>query len=277
MANVKISQITNGDVNRNLAATDLLEIENAGGDSYYITGTDLTSGIVTTALVSAVGAVMLTDFNAQTILSAVSDNTPVALTVTEQSLVGRITAGNIAALTATQVRTLLNVEDGADVTDATNVNAAGAVMESDYNAQTVLSATSDNTPVALTVSEETVVGRITGGNVGAINPSTVRRPITTLNTGTIFSLSHAGNIVEMNSTNTVYLTIPINAGIAFPVGTAIDIVQYGVAGVNVTTSVGVTLVRRSAFTLALAGQYSVATIYKRATDEWVLAGDLTTA
>jgi hypothetical protein len=207
MANVKISEITNGEIGRNLATSDLLEIETTGGDSYYINGTHLTSGLVTTALVSAVGAVMLTDFNAQTILSAVVDNTPTALTITEES----------------------------------------------------------------------VVGRITGGNVGAINPSTVRRPITTLTTGTIFSLSHAGNIVEMNSTNTVYLTIPINAGIAFPVGTAIDIVQYGVAGVNVTTSVGVTLVRRAAFTLALAGQYSVATIYKRATDEWVLAGDLTTA
>ena len=29
------------------------------------------------------------------------------------------------------MRTIINVEDGADVTDATNVNAAGAVMNSD--------------------------------------------------------------------------------------------------------------------------------------------------
>ena len=40
-------------------------------------------------------------------------------------------ARNPLALTATQVRTLLNVEDNADVTDATNVAAAGAVMEGD--------------------------------------------------------------------------------------------------------------------------------------------------
>ncbi len=55
-------------------------------------------------------------FDANTILKADADNTPAALTVAEQRLVGRITAGVIAALTAAQVRTLLNVADGADVT-----------------------------------------------------------------------------------------------------------------------------------------------------------------
>jgi hypothetical protein len=52
-------------------------------------------------------------FDANTILAATTDNTPAAVTVGEQTLVGRITAGNITALTTTQVRTLLNVEDGA--------------------------------------------------------------------------------------------------------------------------------------------------------------------
>lgn len=65
------------------------------------------------------GAVLETLFNANTILKADTDNTPAALTVAEQTLVGRITAGVITALTATQVRTLLNVEDGATA-DQTN-------------------------------------------------------------------------------------------------------------------------------------------------------------
>jgi len=42
------------------------------------------------------------------------------------------------------------------------------VMHQLYDAQTVLAATSDNTPVALTVGEQTLVGRITGGDVAAI-------------------------------------------------------------------------------------------------------------
>ena len=45
-------------------------------------------------------------FDAQTILQATSDNTPAALSVTEQTVVGRITSGNIAALSVAQLQTL---------------------------------------------------------------------------------------------------------------------------------------------------------------------------
>lgn len=77
-------------------------------------------------------------FDAQSVLAATADNTPAALTVTEQTFVGRKTGGNVQALSATEARAILNVEDGADVTDATNVANAGAVMESDYSAKGVL-------------------------------------------------------------------------------------------------------------------------------------------
>lgn len=71
-------------------------------------------------------------------------------------------------MTTAYASKLDGIEAGADVTDATNVNAAGAVMESDYDANTILAATSDNTPVALTVGEATMVGRQTGGAIAAI-------------------------------------------------------------------------------------------------------------
>ena len=44
----------------------------------------------------------------------------------------------------------------------------GYVLESLFDAQTVLQATSDDTPVALTVTEQTVVGRLTGANITAV-------------------------------------------------------------------------------------------------------------
>ena len=84
--------------------------------------------------VNAAGAVMETDYNANSILAATADDTPAVLTVAEQTLVGRITAGAIAALSTTQIRTLINVEDGADVTDTTNVTSAGALMDSEVDA-----------------------------------------------------------------------------------------------------------------------------------------------
>lgn len=83
--------------------------ENGGADEISVVGL---SGLladdqhVLDAEVTAV-AVALTLYDAQTILAAVSDNTPVAVTVGEQTLVGRITGGNIAALTVAQAITLL--------------------------------------------------------------------------------------------------------------------------------------------------------------------------
>ena len=65
-------------------------------------------------------------FDANTILAADTDDTPAALTVAEQTIVGRITSGNITALTAAEVRTLINVADGADVTGSNAPQAHAA-------------------------------------------------------------------------------------------------------------------------------------------------------
>ncbi len=59
------------------------------------------------------GAVIKNDFDANTILKADTDNTPIPLTVGEQTFVGRKTGGNIAALTPAEARVILNVQDGA--------------------------------------------------------------------------------------------------------------------------------------------------------------------
>ena len=73
-------------------------------------------------------------FNAQTILAAVSDNTPVAVSVDPSRFIGRTDISDISELTSAAALTILNVESGADVTDATNVAAAGAVMDGDFAA-----------------------------------------------------------------------------------------------------------------------------------------------
>jgi hypothetical protein len=49
----------------------------------------------------------------------------------------------------------------------------GYVLESLFDAQTILQATADNTPTPLTVGEQTIVGRITGGNITALTPAQV--------------------------------------------------------------------------------------------------------
>lgn len=63
-------------------------------------------------------------YDANTILAANSDDTPVALTVGEQTLVGRITGGNIAALSVAQIKTLLAYAS-TDLSDSASIYRSG--------------------------------------------------------------------------------------------------------------------------------------------------------
>lgn len=89
------------------------------------------------------------------------------------------------------------------------------------------------------------------------------------------ALTDAGKTIEMTSTSANTLTVPSSSSVAFGTATYINIMQYG-AGVT-TISAGSTAINiRSRNGLVLGGQYAMATIYKRAANEWVAGGDLTT-
>ena len=76
------------------------------GELGYATDTDKVY-VGDGATVGNYGFVMDALFDAQSILAATTDNTPAKLTVGEQTIVGRITGGNIAALTVAQLQTLI--------------------------------------------------------------------------------------------------------------------------------------------------------------------------
>ena len=63
-------------------------------------------------------------FDAYTILYADTDNTPAALSIVPSRIMGRAATGGIAALDKAAVLEIINVEDGADVTDVANVTTA---------------------------------------------------------------------------------------------------------------------------------------------------------
>ena len=85
--------------------------------------------------VNSSGAVMESDYTPAFSLLVQQSGTgsPGSLSVATGTIVGRTTSGGseIDDLSPTQVRLLLNVEDGADVTDTTNVTNAGALMDSE--------------------------------------------------------------------------------------------------------------------------------------------------
>jgi hypothetical protein len=80
-------------------------------------------------------------------------------------------------------------------------------------------------------------------------------------------------MVTLTNASAITLTIPTNASVAFPVNTRIDLLQYGAGQVTVGGA-GVTI-NSSGAKLKLTGQYSGASLWKKATDTWVLIGDLT--
>ena len=88
-------------------------------------------------------------------------------------------------------------------------------------------------------------------------------------------LSDAGKIVVMNVAGANNLTVPLNSSVPFDIGTQILIAQYGAGQTTIVATVGVTI-RSSGGKLKLNVQYSLATLIKIATNEWMLAGDITT-
>lgn len=86
-------------------------------------------------------------------------------------------------------------------------------------------------------------------------------------------LSDKGKLIEMDVSTANTLTIPPNASVAFPINTRIDVVQLGTGLTTIEAGSGVTI-RSYEGRSAVNGQYSAATLYKRGTNEWVLAGSL---
>ena len=85
-------------------------------------------------------------------------------------------------------------------------------------------------------------------------------------------LADKGKLVEMSNASANNLTVPLNSSVAYPVGTQINILQTGVGQTTVVATSGVTI--NATPGLKLRTQWSSATLIKRATDTWVLVGDL---
>jgi hypothetical protein len=88
-------------------------------------------------------------------------------------------------------------------------------------------------------------------------------------------LADKAKVVEMSVGSANNLTVPLNATVAFPVGTQLHIVQTGSGQTTVVATGGVTI--NTATTLKLRAQWSAATLIKRAENTWVLVGDLATS
>lgn len=169
----------------------LIKSSNAVGTMAYETATDY----ITKAT-----------FDANTIIKADTDNTPVALTVGEQTLVGRITAGVITALTVSEVRTMLDVAPQGDF-----------VLKATYDANTILAANTDNTPLALTIGASTIVGRTAAGNIAALTPAETMNILWVAAPAALNSTGTAGQIAK--DANWFYICTATNTWKRSPIAT----------------------------------------------------------
>jgi hypothetical protein len=89
---------------------------------------------------------------------------------------------------------------------------------------------------------------------------------------TLTLASHQYKVIEANSSSNITITVPTNAAQAFPVGTVITIVRIGTGEVTISGDSGVTV--NTSLGSRLRVQWSTATLRKRASDTWLLSGDL---
>lgn len=96
-----------------------------------------------------------------------------------------------------------------------------------------------------------------------------------IGTSYTLALSDSGGLVEMDNSSANTVTVPANSTVSFPVGTEVSVVQYGGGTTSIAAASGVTI--RTPETLDLRKQYSMVSLVKRGTDEWVLTGDVAAA
>lgn len=193
------------------------------------------------------------------------------LTCATGKVLGRATSGTgaVEELASTSFgRGTFNLADAAAGRTYFGLGGA-AVLEVGTTAGTVAAGDHTHTFASLTSKPTTLSGYgITDGE-----PLGETTAINTQTASYTLVLTDKGKIVELNNASALNLTVPPNSSVAFPTKSMIEIVQYGAGQVTVVAGSGVTI-RSSSGKLKLTGQYSGATLYKRATDEWVLIGDI---
>ena len=208
---------------------------------------------------------------------------------------GTITAGTNISVSGNQVSTVIDPEF-TDITVTGNVDFTGATItglttlpsQSGNNGKylttdgsTASWATVNATPALNDLTDVTITSSTTNDVVYYNGTTWVNKYVASIPTltnaqsGTTYTLvlGDAGKIVEVGNASAITLTIPTNGSVAYPVGTQITILQTGAGQITVTGPSGGTL--NATPGTKLRAQWSSATLLKRATDTWVLIGDLT--
>ena len=175
------------------------------------------------------------------------------------------------------------------------IDTSGSLLETDFAAKGDLLSASANDTLSvlsvgtngqvLTANSATASGLqwstpdVTLTNAVTLTSKTLTAPIINLAINAQAAayelvLADNGKMVEVSNVSAVTLSIPTNSTAAFATGAQITILQTGAGQVTIAaTTPGTTTVNGSPG-LKLRAQWSSAVCIKRATDSWVVLGDL---
>lgn len=87
----------------------------------------------------------------------------------------------------------------------------------------------------------------------------------------------ADTYIEVTNASAITFTVPANATTAFAIGATITVEQGGAGAVTLAPAVGVILQVASTHTLVTNGQRAVVQLKKKATNTWIVFGNLVAA
>ena len=185
--------------------------------------------------------------------------------------------------------------DGYQLANLTGANVAGevsfaatanAVAGANVSGTVALATTSGTVSTAAqpnitslgTLVDLTVTGNIAGANINAnTNGFAIgykEIPPVVLSANDTLALEDSGKHFRSTTAGNITLSIPTNATVAFPTGTAISIVEQAAGNILVNAISGVTLYQAGNSTAGnrVVSTYGVATLMKVDTDTWFISG-----
>lgn len=206
------------------------------------------------------------------------------------SQITNISTGNIAGSVTNYYNGTVNQKFGAigsgfttygvlAANDAFVYSVGGGISLAAEGSNSIKFGTGSSTPerMRITSTGSVLIGTTTDNSSGA--KLQVSGSITYQNTFNRQSASYTlvltdqNDIVEMNVAGANNLTVPPNSSVAFPIGTEIQVLQYGAGQTTIVAGAGVTLVSKSSH-LKIANRWTGVTLVKVATNEWYVIGNL---
>ena len=176
-------------------------------------------------------------------------------------------------ITAIDLSTALLKTDFAAKGDllSASANDTLSVLPVGSNGQVLTANSAEASGLAWTTPDVTLTNSVTLTNKTLTAP-VINLAISTYPNSYELVLSDNGKIIEMSTAST--LSIPTNASQAFATGAQITILQTGAGQVTIAATTPGTTTVNGTPGLKLRAQWSSAVCIKRATDSWVVLGDL---